>query len=262
MSSCLGGIVFLALATVGLSLGPPGTNSGQPKAPVGSNKPGGFAPSPGDRGGRGGGGGGGDRSDFGGRSVNDRGGPWPGRNGGRGQIIEIERRVFGNGPGSNIWFIPYVAPLQRFYNPAADRHRFHTEIQPISTFLSNGYRQEPSPGRMITMATYNQQGAEISLRCPQIVPLFAVLNAAANAQKLTTSLTELNALIRGGWYRIPQVGYCVKGQACGATKPLRELRVTSKPGDVVYTTDANEFAVLNSNGPFQGSGTGAVCYLW
>ncbi|VDN33174.1 unnamed protein product [Cylicostephanus goldi] len=156
------------------------------------------------------------------------------------------------------------------------------------SFPMDTIKSVTSPGRMITVATYNQQGAEISLRCPQLVPLLAALNAGANAQKLTTtlaelnglvrsgwyriqqvdaqklttSLAELNGLVRSGWYRIQQVGYCVNGRACGATKPLRELRVTSKPGDVVYTTDANEFAILNSNGPFQGSGTGAVCYLW
>ncbi|KAK6760024.1 hypothetical protein RB195_021520 [Necator americanus] len=116
---------------------------------------------------------------------------------------------------------------------------------------------------MITVEKFNQHQGEIKRRCPHMVPLFAALNAKGDTQKLTTNQGELNSLLSSGWYAIQQVGYCVNSKNCGATKVLRELRVTAKLGDIVYTTDNNEFNILNYQRPeYRGSGSGPMCYLW
>ncbi|EYC03277.1 hypothetical protein Y032_0095g2848 [Ancylostoma ceylanicum] len=161
------------------------------------------------------------------------------------------------------WFNQHLSQLQRLYSPKHDRHRFHTENQPISTFLSEGYHHEAPQGRMITVGRFNQHMGEIKRRCPHMVPLYAALNARGNTQRLTTSQGELNRLMGSGWYAIQQVGYCVNSRNCGAKKALRQLSVTAKLADIVYTTDDNEFNFLNYNrAEYRGSGSGPICYLW
>ncbi|KIH59211.1 hypothetical protein ANCDUO_10568 [Ancylostoma duodenale] len=126
------------------------------------------------------------------------------------------------------WFNQHLSQLQRLYSPKHDRHRFHTENQPISTFLSEGFHHEAPQGRMITVGRFNQHAGEIRRRCPHMVPLFAALNARGNTQRLTTNQFELNSLTGSGWYAIQQVGYCVNSRNCGAKKALRQLSVTAK----------------------------------
>ncbi|EYC03276.1 hypothetical protein Y032_0095g2848 [Ancylostoma ceylanicum] len=116
---------------------------------------------------------------------------------------------------------------------------------------------------MITVGRFNQHMGEIKRRCPHMVPLYAALNARGNTQRLTTSQGELNRLMGSGWYAIQQVGYCVNSRNCGAKKALRQLSVTAKLADIVYTTDDNEFNFLNYNrAEYRGSGSGPICYLW
>ncbi|VDK52645.1 unnamed protein product [Cylicostephanus goldi] len=79
---------------------------------------------------------------------------------------------------------------------------------------------------------------------------------------MTTDVKVLNKLTDDGWYKMEQVGYCVKGKNCGATQALRELHMKKNLSDIVYTSDDSEFEMLNKNVHYAGTGTGPLCYLW
>ncbi|CAJ0606968.1 unnamed protein product [Cylicocyclus nassatus] len=165
--------------------------------------------------------------------------------------------------GGKDWFLPYVSPLQRFYSERYRTHHYHTEPGPISSFLADTYHIEPSPGRMITVRSYNQQKHEIRRHCPFLVPLYTAINTKTKSQKITTNVAQLNRLMeKGGWYKLQQIGYCVKGKKCRATKGLVELHIKHILSDILYTSDTNEIGVVNNRNDFGGTATSPLCYLW
>ncbi|CAJ0606966.1 unnamed protein product [Cylicocyclus nassatus] len=161
------------------------------------------------------------------------------------------------------WFLPYTSHLQRFYSRKYQTHHYHTQPGPISRFLSDTFYGEGPPGRMITVDLYNQQKHELRRHCPFLVPLYTAINKKTKSQRMTTYVSELNVIMKSGqgWYKLEQVGYCVKGYKCGATKPLMEIRVKNKLSDVLYTSDMEEVGVVSK---WKGwvLDTSPICYLW
>ncbi|CAJ0606967.1 unnamed protein product [Cylicocyclus nassatus] len=155
----------------------------------------------------------------------------------------------------------YVS-LASFYSKKYQTHHYHTQPGPISRFLSDTYYGEGPLGRMITVDLYNQQKHELRRHCPFLVPLYTAINKKTKSQRMTTYVSELNVIMKSGqgWYKLEQVGYCVKGYKCGATKPLMEIRVKNKLSDVLYTSDMEEVGVVSK---WKGwvLDTSPICYL-
>ncbi|MES2310523.1 MAG: hypothetical protein V4507_16845 [Verrucomicrobiota bacterium] len=138
---------------------------------------------------------------------------------------------------------PPLTPFRRLYNPIFNRHVYSSNSAEITTFRSQGWKDEGSVGWIYPTA----------LGTTNLVPLYRLYSPSQNDYFYTTNVQESSAADLNGGYNSPLIA-CYVYASTGKGTPL--YRAYNKQIGHFYTSNLNEY-----NGLPETWKEGISCYL-